>query len=73
MDTKEELYKQLTEWTVKEVNAQKKLNSLLPGEELPQIVITLEYIEQFKEAENELILATTTLREILEKIGRLSS
>jgi hypothetical protein len=73
MEIKDELYKQLTEWTVKEVNAQKKLNSLLPSEELPRIVITHKYMEQFKEAKNELKLATTTIGEILEKIWRLSS
>jgi hypothetical protein len=75
METKEELLKQYTEWTIKEVEAQKRLDSLLPNlekEAIPTIVLTSELITQFKKAEKELNNATAKLGEILQKLWKLS-
>ena len=78
METKEELLKEHTKWTVKYVNADKHLKDLLPsvanlsaGEKLQPFIITEESLAEFERAEKDVETALSKLREILEKLSKL--
>jgi len=78
METREELMKEYTKWTVKYVNADKKLKDLLPvvadvsrGEKLQPFIITEESLAEFERAEKDVETALNKLREIREKLSQL--
>lgn len=78
METREELLKEHTEWTVKYVNADKHLKDLLPpvanlsaGEKLQPFIVTEESLAEFESAEKDVETALNKLREIREKLSQL--
>lgn len=78
METREQLLKELAEWTVKYVEADKGLKTLLPtwanlskGEELQQFIPTKESLAEYSKAVDEVKATLTKQREILDKLSEL--
>ena len=78
METKEELMKEHTRWTLEYVNADKRLKELLPRvanlsavEKLEPFIITGESLAEFERAEKDVETALNKLREIFEKLSQL--
>ena len=79
METKEQLKKKHAEWTVKEMDAKKRLDNLLPSVDLSEGVEPLSFnitdlLAKYKkilEAEEELKTASTKMQEIMEKLAQL--
>ncbi len=74
METRGQLLKQYTEWTVKYVKAHKRFVSLLPDVELrteepTTYVLTPESLEEYEEAEQEVKAALAKLNEIRRKLA----
>lgn len=78
METREQLLKEHAEWTVKYVEADKRLKALLPpvadlskGEKLQPFIPTKESLAEFSRAEEDVKTALAKLREILDKLSQL--
>jgi len=78
MGKKEKLTKEYTEWTVKYIEADNRLKSLLPnltelskGEKLQPFTLTKESVAEFASAKKEVDTALAKLREILDTLSDL--
>jgi len=78
METREQLLKEHTEWTVKYVKAHERVVSLLPpckeireGEEPPVWIPTMESLAEFESAKKDEETALAKLREIMEKLSQI--
>jgi hypothetical protein len=73
MESREELFQKLKEWTIKAVEAQKYFNSLLPNldEGIGKYVLIPEYQAKIEQAKKELDIAITKEHELWDKITRL--
>ncbi|MBA7706740.1 hypothetical protein ES703_115597 [subsurface metagenome] len=78
METKEELMREHSRWTVKYVNADKHLKELLPPvanlselEKMQPFIITEESLAEFERAGRDVETALNKLREIREKLSQL--
>ncbi len=79
METKQQLKKEYGKWTVKEMEAKKRLDVLLPsvnlseGVEMPSynIIELLSKYDEVLEAEKEMKTASAKCREILKKLNQL--
>lgn len=78
MGKKEKLTKEYTEWTVKYIEADNRLKSLLPnvaelsrGEKLQPFIVTKESVAEFASAKKEVDTALSKLREIWDTLSDL--
>ncbi|MFC2001293.1 hypothetical protein ACFLUZ_02175 [Chloroflexota bacterium] len=72
IETREHLKKQYKEWTIKEMEAQIILNSLSPNIDNDMtVVITPDFITQFRKVEKERNDATAKRRQIINKLSEL--
>jgi len=78
MEAREELIRELFNWTSKYVNANERLKALLPspadlskGEKMQRFIPTEESLAEYSSVADDVKAALTKLQEIREKLSQL--